>query len=92
MKSMSWPMAAIVIASVLVVGGLALFDKDVNAALNAIIFLLMALGYAELREIKSNTNGSNAKLIEELAEYRRNQARITDKALESQPLVSSEPK
>ena len=86
MKSMGWPMATVVAAAVLVMGALALFDKDIDRALNAIIFLLMALGYAELREIKSNTNGVNTKLLEELAEHRRNQARVTDRALESQPL------
>ena len=90
---MNWPLAAIVIALVLVIGAVALFKGDVNAVSTSILTVLIALGLAELREIKSNTNGNNQTLMDqnkalmdELGEYRRNAARITDRALESQPL------
>lgn len=71
MKSMPWPLALVVTVTVLVIGVLAVLDKDVNVVMNAILFLLMALGYAELREVKSNTNGTNTKLMQELTETRR---------------------
>lgn len=90
MKSMPWPIAVVVATAILVIGALALFERDVSAVSNAILMLLVALGYAELREIKSNTNGTNTKMLEELSEYRRTQARITDRALESQPLTPPE--
>lgn len=93
MKNMTWPMAVVTGLALLVIGVTALMEKDVSAVSSAMLFLLVALGYAELREIKSNTNGNNNSLmeqnralIEELGEYRRNAARITDRALESQPL------
>jgi hypothetical protein len=80
MKTMPWPLALVVTVSILVVGTLAILDKDVNVVMNAILLLLMALGYAELREVKSNTNGTNTKLMEdnsklkeELFETRRSQ-------------------
>lgn len=86
MRSMPWPVALVVSTAILVIGALALFEKDINGVSNAILMLLVALGYAELREIKTNTNGNNARMMEELAEYRRAQNRITDKALDSPPL------
>lgn len=78
MKSMPWPLALVVTVTVLVIGVLAVLDKDVNVVMNAILFLLMALGYAELREVKSNTNGTNTKLMEELSETRRD-SRMRDR-------------
>lgn len=71
MKSMPWSLALVVTVTVLVIGVLAILDKDVNVVMNAILFLLMALGYAELREVRSNTNGTNTKLMQELTETRR---------------------
>jgi hypothetical protein len=65
MKSMPWSLALVVTVTVLVIGTLAILDKDVNVVMNAILFLLMALGYAELREVRSNTNGTNTKLMED---------------------------
>lgn len=91
MKSMPWPLALVVTVTILVIGGLAMADKDINVVMNAILFLLMALGYAELREVKTNTNGNNTKLLEELAEYRRNQARMTDRAFDAQPTIHPPP-
>lgn len=80
MKTMPWTLALVVTVSILVIGTLAILDKDVNVVMNAILLLLMALGYAELREVKSNTNGTNTKLMEdnsklkeELYETRRTQ-------------------
>jgi hypothetical protein len=92
MKNLSWPMALVLSLVVVVIGTLAFVGKDVRTVSDAILFILVALGYAELREIKSNTNGNNTKMLEELAEYRRQAARLTDKALESAPLVPPEAK
>lgn len=90
---MSWPLAAMVIVVVLVIGVVALLDRDINAVSNTILMLLVALGLAELREIKSNTNGSNdslmrqnQKLMDELAQYRRDAASFTNRALDAAPL------
>lgn len=85
MKSMPWPLALVVTTAIIVIGALAMFNRDVNAVSNAILMLLVALGYAELREIKSNTNGNNTKMLDELAEYRRAQSRITERAFDSTP-------
>ena len=91
---MSWPLAFMVIAVVAVIGVIAAMDKNVATVTNAILMLLIALGLAELREIKSNTNGSNnslmeqnRKLMDELGQYRREAARVTDRAFESNPLT-----
>lgn len=96
MRNVTWPLAAIVIALIGVIGAVALTKGDVNAVSTAILTVLIALGLAELREIKSQTNGNNETLMRqnqalmnELGEYRRNAARITDRALESQPLPPS---
>ena len=89
---MPWSLAMVVTVTILVIGTLAILDKDINVVMNAILFLLMALGYAELREVKSNTNGNNTKLLEELAEYRRDNSRMTERAFESQPPPTETPK
>jgi len=87
-------MAVMVSVTVMVIGAVALWDRDIGAVSNVILMLLVALGLAELREIKTQTNGSQSSLLEqnkalldELAQYRRDATRITDKALESGPLV-----
>lgn len=92
-KNVSWPLAFMVTVVVTVVGVVAVMDKNVATVSNAILMLLIALGLAELREIKSNTNGSNTTLMEqnkmlmdELGQYRREAARITGRALDSAPL------
>jgi predicted RND superfamily exporter protein len=87
MKSLSWPLAAVAMTAMVVIGTLALLGRDVSTVSNVIIFLLMALGIAELREIKSNTNGTNNRMLDELAQNRRTQERILDKALD--PVVST---
>lgn len=95
---MPWSLASMVIAVVIVIGIVALFDKDISAVSNTILTLLVALGLAELREIRTQTNGSqsslldqNRKLMDELAHYRREAARITDRALDSAPLAAPAP-
>lgn len=70
MKTMPWTLALVVTVSILVIGTLAILDKDINVVMNAILLLLMALGYAELREVKSNTNGTNTKLMEDNAKLK----------------------
>jgi len=89
----TWPLASVVIAVVVVIGGVALFDKNIVAVSNTLLILLMALGLAELREIKSNTNGNqstlmeqNKKLMDELGEYRRSASRFTDRAMDAAPM------
>lgn len=88
MKTMPWPMALVVCITIVTIGVLAVFDKDVNTVVNAILFLLMALGYAELREIKSQTNGNTASKDLELAATRRANEELIKRLLESPPLNS----
>lgn len=93
MKAMSWPLAMVVTTAIIVIGLLGLFQRDVAAVSAAIMTLLLALGFAELREIKTNTNGTNAKMMEELTEYRRSSARNFQTALENPavaPLIARE--
>lgn len=78
MKSMSYPVAILLSVVTIVLGVLIFEGKDPNALVWPVILLAAALGYAELREIKGNTNGTNKSLMEqnaalmsELAEYRR---------------------
>lgn len=86
MKSMPWPVALVVSVTIIGVVVLAMFDKDINLVMNAVLLLLMALGYAELREVKSATNGRDSKQMEELAAYRRVMTDLTNRALESPAL------
>lgn len=90
---MSWPLAIMVSVAILVIGATALLDRDIAGVSAAITTILIALGLAELREIKTSTNGNTSALMEqnkalmaELAQYRRDSATITNRALESAPL------
>lgn len=87
MKTMSWPMAVVISAVVVVIGVLAFVGKDFKAVSDAILFILFALGYAELREIKAQTNGSSTAKDVELANYRRQQEALVQKLLEAQPII-----
>jgi hypothetical protein len=87
MKNLSWQMTVVLGLVVLVIGVLAFAEKDVRTVSDAILFIMVAMGYAELREIKSQTNGNQTKLMEELAAYRRASQEVTTKALESAPLI-----
>lgn len=87
------PLAIMVSVAMVVIGIVAITDRDVAAVSSAILTLLIALGLAELREIKSQGNGNintlmeqNKALMQELAQYRRDAVRITDRALDSAPL------
>jgi len=91
MKSMPWPVALVVSITIVVVGVLAMFDKDVQVVMNAVILLLMALGYAELREVRSQTNGTTNKQNEELAAWRRTMTDFHNRALDSKPLPPPPP-
>lgn len=93
MKTMSWPMAFLIAVVSIVLCVLILAGKDPNTLIWPIILLAGALGYAELREIKGNTNGTNKNLIDqnaalmaELAEYRRTSQANLKQALEN-PVV-----
>lgn len=90
MKAMSWPLAMVATSAILVIGVLAFFNRDVTAVSSAIITLLLALGIAELREIKSNTNGTNAKIMNELTESRRAQAQNFQTALANPAVTPKE--
>lgn len=93
MRNVSWPLAVMVSVAMLVIGATALLDRDIAGVSAAITTILIALGLAELREIKTNTNGNNTSLLEqnkvlmaEIAQYRRDALDITNRALDSQPL------
>lgn len=90
---MSWPLAVMVSVAMLVIGAAALLDRDVAGVSAAITTILIALGLAELREIKTQTNGNSTNLMEQnkvlmdqLAQYRRDALDITNRALDSAPL------
>jgi len=90
MKTMPWPIALVVTVAIVVIGVLSALGKDPVTVVGAIVLLLGAFGYAELREIKGNTNGNMSKLMEqnaalltELAEYRRSAAQNLQQALEN---------
>lgn len=93
MRNVSWPLAVMVSVAILVIGATALLDRDIAGVSAAITTILIALGLAELREIKTQTNGNNTSLMEQnkvlmdqLAQYRRDALDITNRALDSAPL------
>lgn len=88
---MSPAMAFVVCFAIAVIGVLAFVGKDFRAVVDAILMLLMALGYAELREIKSQTNGSSTAKDVELANYRRQSDALVQKLLEAQPIIPPTP-
>lgn len=78
----------VVVAGVVVTG---ILDKDITSVGAIILTLLIALGVAELKEIKTNTNGASlakdehiTRLNEELAQYRLRDAEIIANALSAQ--------
>ena len=88
MRSLSWPLAAVAITAMVVIGVLAMWDKDVAAISGAITTVLLVLGIAELKEIKTQTNGTSTRMLDELAASRRTQERITDKALSNSGAIT----
>lgn len=95
MKTMPWPVALVVSVAIIVIGVTSALGRDVTPVLGAIILLLGAFGYAELREIKSNTNGTNNRMMDannrmmdELAEYRRAAAVSFRQAMENPAIPS----
>jgi hypothetical protein len=98
MRNVSWPLAIMVSVAMVIIGVTVVTNKDVSAVTGAIVTILIALGLAELREIKSNTNGNQTTLMEqnrslmaELAQYRRDAARFTDRAMDSQAMTPPTP-
>lgn len=85
MKDISLPMAIMISVAMIVIGIVAVMDRDIQAVGNVILMLLVALGIGELREIKGQTNGNMKRLLDELAEARRTQSRMTDRAFDSIP-------
>lgn len=91
MKNMPWPMAFVIGTAILVIGVLAALEKDFNGVVSAILLLLVALGYAELREIKNQTNGNTANRDLEIAATRRANEELIRTLLASQPISSTPP-
>ena len=85
MKDISLPVAIMVSVAMIVIGVVAVMDRDIQTVGNVILMLLVALGIGELREIKGQTNGNMKRLLDELAEARRMQSRMTDRAFDSIP-------
>lgn len=101
---MGWPLALMVTVAMIVIGVVAVLERDVTAVSSAILTVLVALGIAELREIRTISNGNtltlqehnkdlsanvqeqNRALLEELAQYRRDANRFTERALVSPPI------
>jgi hypothetical protein len=89
-KTMPWPVALVISVAIIVIGVISAIGRDVTPVLGAILLLMGGLGYAELREIKSNTNGTNNRMMDannrmmdELAEYRRAAAISFRQAMEN---------
>lgn len=92
MKNMPWPLAMVVTVTILVIGVLAAMDKDFSAVVTAILLLLGALGYAELREIKNQTNGITAAADRERTAARLAQEDLIKRLLESPALNPPPPR
>lgn len=85
---MNWPLAFMVSVAMIVIGTAAFLNKDVAAVTGSILTMLIAFGVAELREIKTSTNGNTDKLLQqnqalmaELAQYRQNQQHMMSQML-----------
>jgi len=85
MKSLPWPLAAVAMTAMVVILVLALNDKDVSATANIILLVLMALGIAELREIKSNTNGTNNRLMDNNERLQERNDKLVDRVAPPPP-------
>jgi hypothetical protein len=84
---MTWPLAIVVGIALLVIGAITMFGQgDASIVVSVISLLVNAMLYGELREVKSQTNGSTSRLLEELASYREQQQKITTQALNSPAL------
>lgn len=91
MRAVSWQMTIIICV---VVGGVVatgILEKDITSVGAIILTLLIALGVAELKEIKTNTNGASIakdehiqRLNEELTQYRLRDAELVAKFMEAQ--------
>lgn len=87
MKAISWPLAVTVMAALCAVVVTQIWGNgDTSDVLTIVLLLLGAYNTAEIREVKANTNGATRSLLEENANYRRQLADITNRALESPPL------
>lgn len=68
---MSWPTAIVVTVALVVMGVLAIFGVDTSNLTWVLLSVLGGLGVGELKAIKEQTNGSNTKLLEEVAQHRQ---------------------
>lgn len=83
---MTWPLAAVIVSALVAVVVTQVYGGTTNDILLIILTVLGAMNAAELREVKSNTNGGLTRLMEENANYRRQLADITNQALNSPAL------
>lgn len=84
---MTWPLASVVIVALLVVGIIQWKGGQTSDVLTIVSVVMNAIMFAELREVKANTNGNVTRLMDEMASYRMQQNRITTQALQSPPLA-----
>jgi len=68
---MPWPTAVVVCIALLVIGVLSFRGADTSDLMLIVLSVLGGMGVSELRAVKENTNGTNARLLNELAETRK---------------------
>ena len=74
---MPWPTAIVVCIALLVIGVLSFTGADTSDLMLIVLSVLGGMGVSELRAVKENTNGTNARLLNELAETRKVLAQST---------------
>ena len=74
---MPWPTAIVVSVALVVIGALSVIGSDTSDLMLIVVSVLGGMGVSELRAVKDNTNGSNTRLMEELAATRELLARAT---------------
>lgn len=89
---MTWPLASVIMGALSAVVATQIWgDGSTQDILLIVLTVLSGLNLAEQREIKANGNGAMSRLMEENANYRRQLADITNRALESPPLSAPIP-
>lgn len=85
MKAMPWPTALVVSVALVVLGGLAFVGADTSDLVLILVSLVGGAGVTELRGLRENTNGSQAKLLSLLEEQHKMLARIAGVTPTDQP-------
>lgn len=83
---MTWPFAIVVGIALIVAGVVTIRGGDTSDILTIVSLLINAVLLAEMREVKTQTNGNTSRMFEELAMYRRQAQDITNRALSSPAL------